>query len=143
MAGSVFNQLGQSVLPKVFDKLSSVGLTDTMDVKGKTVTAGTGGGRVKSASTVVYCDVPVVWEIRNQGYRDMRGDQAVSAQEYVLKFPTHNKNGVRYDIDPTVHRLVVKSRIYPGDEPDKTFRIIAMKDMQGNMYEAECVRENI
>lgn len=143
MAEGVFNKLGQSVLPKVFDKLSGVGLTDMMDVKAETTTAGSGGGRIKSASKTVYCDIPVVWEARTQGYRNQQGDSSTSMQEYVLKFPTHNSNGIRYVIDPRIHRLVVTCRSYPGDEPKKTFRIVAIKDMQGNMYEADCIRENL
>lgn len=139
----VFDKLGRSVLPRVFDKLNGVGLSDLMDVKGETTTAGTGGGRIKSAQTTVYSNIPVIFEPKNNGYRNMGGEQAVSNQDYTLKFPTHSTAGTRYNIDPKVHRLVIQARVAPADEPSKTFRIISIRDLQGNMYEAECVRENI
>lgn len=142
MARQVFTTLGQNVLPKVFGKLSNVGLTDFMDVKGETVTAGTGGGRIKGASPNVYEDIPVVFEIKDKGYRTMSGDQLGSNQDYILKFPTHDENGARYNLDPNVHRLHIKSRYYPGDEPAKVFRITSIRDVMGNIYEAECVRED-
>lgn len=142
MARQVFTTLGQNVLPKVFGKLSNVGLTDFMDVKGETVTAGSGGGRIKGASPCVYKDIPVVFEIKDKGYRTMSGDQLGSNQDYILKFPTHNENGVRYSIDPNAHRLHIKARLNPGDEPAKVFRITAIRDVMGNIYEAECVRED-
>lgn len=140
---NVFDKLGRQVLPKVFDKLSDVGLSDLMDVKGETVTAGTGGGRIKSATTTVYSNVPVVFVPSTKGYKLNQGETLVSNQDYILKFPTHDPAGSRYAIDPRVHRLVVKARTAPADEPAKTFRIISIKDLQGNMYEVECVRENI
>jgi hypothetical protein len=142
MATHVFNKLGQSVLPKVFDKLSGVGLTDLMDVKGETLTVGSGGGRIKSAATVVYKDVPLVFMPDEKGYKNVQGDKLTSRQQYIVKFPSHNKNGVRYAVDPSLHRLHVKSRILDGDEPAKVFRIIAIRDIQGNLYEAEIARED-
>ena len=143
MSTNVFNKLGQSVLPKVFGKLSGVGLTDTMEVRGEVNTVGTGGGQIRSRESVVYKDIPVVWEVLPDAYRVQQGDQIVSTQNYQLKFPTHNENGVRYNIDPRKHRLRVVCRRYPGTEPDKIFRIVAIQDRMGNMYEAECIRENV
>ena len=140
---NVFDKLGRTVLPKVFDKLSDVGLSDLMNVVGETVIAGTGGGRIKSGTTNVYTDIPVVFAPDSKGYRNMTGEQIMSNQDYVLKFPTHSPAGTRYAIDPKAHRLVVKARTAPADEPAKTFRIISIRDLQGNMYEADCVRENI
>lgn len=140
---NVFDKLGRKVLPKVFDKLSDVGLSDLMDVRGETVTAGTGGGRIKSAAPTIYSNVPVVFAPNTKGYKINQGEILQSNQDYILKFPTHSPAGVRYAIDPRVHRLVVKARTAPADEPAKTFRILSIKDLQGNMYEAECVRENI
>lgn len=140
---NVFDKLGRTVLPKVFSKLNGVGLSDVMDVKGETVTAGTGGGRIKSAQTTVYSSIPVIFEPKNNGYRNVIGEQSVSNQDYTLKFPTHSSAGTRYAIDPKVHRLVVTARTAPADEPAKTFRIISIRDLQGNLYEADCVRENL
>lgn len=138
----VFNDLSQKILPKVFGKLSGVGLTDVMDVIGQTTTAGTGGGRIKSASENVYCNVPVIFEAVGYNDKVMRGERLTSDQEYSVKFPTHNENGTRYAIDPVKHRLKVRSRSFPGDEPAKVFRVISIKDMQGNLYEAIVRRED-
>lgn len=138
----VFDKLGQTVLPKVFEKLSSVGLTDLMDIKGTGSTAGTGGGRIKATAPIVYEDIPVVFETRTRGYKPIQGDQLVSTQEYRLKFPTHDNYGARINVDPVSHRLHVKARHGEGDEPAKVFRIIAMEDFQGNLFEATCIKEN-
>lgn len=143
MATHVFNKLGQSVLPKVFDKLSGVGLTDLMDVRGETVTKGTGGGRIKGASPVVYKDVPVSFKAEQRGYKQPQGDRLSSNQEYRVIFPSHCTNGIRYAIDPRVHRLHVKARILDGDEPSKVFRIVSIRDIQGNLYEANVIREDV
>lgn len=142
MAKQVFNTLGQTVLPKVFSKLSGVGLTDLMDVKGESLTAGAGGGRIKTAAANVYTDIPVIYEVKDKGYKTVAGDQLGSNQDYILKFPTHNGSGVRYAINAETHRLHIKARTAPGDEPAKVFRIIAIRDLMGNLYEAECVRED-
>lgn len=139
----VFDKLGRTVLPKVFDKLSGVGLSDLMDVKAKTTAVGAGGGRIKSAETTVYEDIPVVYAPKNNGYRNMNGDQSVSNQDYTLQFPTHSKTGILYEIDPRIHRLHIQSRAYPSDEPAMIFRILSIRDLQGNMFEADVVRENV
>jgi hypothetical protein len=143
MATHTFNKLGQTILPKVFGKLNGVGLTDLMDIKGETTSAGTGGGRIRSAETNVYQNVPVVYEPKSGAYRFEQANQITSTQDYILKFPTHAANGSRYNIDPRRHRLVVKARTAPGDEPAKTFRIISIRDVMGNIFEAECVMENV
>lgn len=139
---NVFDKLGQSVLPKVFNKLNTVGLTDLMDVKGETVTAGTGGGRIKSASPNVYTAIPVIFKPSSSGTKNVAADQLLSTVQYTLTFPSHTSAGSRYAIDPKVHRLAVRARTGTGTEPAKTFRIIAIKDIQGNLYEAICEREN-
>lgn len=138
----VFNILGQSVLPKVFAKLNSTGLTDLMNVKGETNTVGTGGGRIKSASTDVYTNIPVVFEPDNRGNKVTQGEQLVANQTYTLTFPSHTNAGVRYNIDPKSHRLVVQARTGTGTEPQKTFRILTIEDVQGNLFRAVCVKEN-
>ncbi len=139
---NVLNQLGQRILPTVFGKLSGVGLTDLMDVKGTVTAQGTGGGRIKAEAETVYCNVPVIFEAKESGRRMPQGDRMTSVQEYILKFPSHNAAGSRYAIDPTKHRLVVKARRVDGDEPQKVFRILSIKDLQGNLYEAVVMRED-
>lgn len=138
---NVFDKLGRQVLPKVFGKLQGVGLSDLMDVKQETTSAGTGGGRIKSATTDVYTNIPVVFKPDSKGYRIPQGDHINSNQEYTLTFPSHTTAGVRYAIDPLKHRLHVKARTAPADEPAKIFRIIAVRDLQGNLWEATCIRE--
>ena len=138
---NVFNKLGQEVLPKVFGKLAGVGLTDVMDIRGITSTQGTGGGVIKSASPIVYQNVPVVFTPDRLGSRLTRGDKLTSEQGYTVQFPSHCETGERINIDPDRHRLHVRSRVNPGDEPCKVFRIIALKDNMGNTFEADVVRE--
>lgn len=139
---NVLNQLSQKILPTVFGKLSGVGLTDLMDIKTYTATQGQGGGRIKGKMETIYCDVPVIFETETTGSKDDQGNRLTSNQQYTLKFPSHNATGSRYALDPAKHRLVVKARRVDGDEPAKVFRIINIRDLQGNLYEAKVVRED-
>lgn len=140
---NVFNTLGQNVMPKVFGKLKQAGLTDLMDVQGETTSVGSGGGRIKSEKTTVYCKIPVTFKTKgSEGYKVIESDQMTSTQRFVLTFPSHTPNGTRYDIDPRQHRLVVRARTGEGTEPSKTFRIISIRDDMGVLYEADCVVEN-
>lgn len=131
----VFNTLGQTVMPKV----TAAAFPDTMTVKGETTSAGTGGGRVKSAATDVYESVPCSYEATRVENRLTSADKLLSIQQYLVTFPTHDKFRVRYEVDVKKHRLVVNAR---GTEPAKTFRIIALRDLSGVIFEAVCEREN-
>lgn len=137
MAG-VLNDLGQTVLPQIFNSLNAAGLTDLMNITGETRTQGTGGGQIKSASPNAYENVPVSYEPNYQNSRNNDSDRSVSLNEYVLTFPTH-KNGARINVDVKNHRLTVIAR---GNEPAKTFRIISVRDLQGVIFEAVCEKEN-
>lgn len=130
----VFNTLGQTVMPRV----AAAAFPDTMTVYGETLTTDSGGGHRKTQTTV-YSSVPVAYEPNRNDRRRIEGDRQLSANEYVLTFPTHSAAGTRYNIDPIAHRLVVNAR---GNEPAKTFRIIAAPDLSGAMYEIICVKEN-
>ncbi|TXH45711.1 MAG: hypothetical protein E6Q97_30960 [Desulfurellales bacterium] len=130
----VFNTLGQTVMPRV----AAAAFPDTMTVYGETLTTDSGGGHRKTQTTV-YSSVPVAYEPNRNDRRRIEGDRQLSANEYILTFPTHSAAGTRYTINPIEHRLVVAAR---GNEPAKTFRIIAAPDLSGAVYEVACVREN-
>jgi hypothetical protein len=136
MAG-LLDDLGQSIIPSIFSSLNSAGLVDTMTVKGETVSAGTGGGQVKSAAPDIYTNVPVTYRPLSPN-RYTVGDKLISVGEYELEFPTH-QNGTRINIDPKAHRLVVNAR---GNEPAKTFRIVGSPDDSGVVYICRGEREN-
>lgn len=137
MAG-LLNDLGQTILPSVFSSLNAAGIVDTMTIKAESAaTIGSGGERIKGTATNAYMSVPVSYEPAEAGDRIMAGDKAVSSQQYVLTFPSH-QSGSRINIDPKIHRLVVNAR---GNEPAKTFRILAVKDVSGVVFEAVCERE--
>ena len=138
MAG-LLNDLGQTILPSVFSSLNAAGIVDTMTIKAETaVTIGSGGERIKGTASNAYTSVPVSYEpAQSSNTRITSGDKAVSTQQYILTFPTH-QSGSRINIDPKSHRLVVNAR---GNEPAKTFRISAIKDVSGVVFEAVCERE--
>lgn len=138
MAG-VLNDLGQTILPSVFSSLNSAGLVDTMTIKSESASStDTGGGRVKGTASDAYTSVPVSYEpAQSSNTRIMSGDKSISIQQYALTFPTH-QSGSRINLDPKIHRLIVNAR---GNEPAKTFRIIAIKDVSGVVFEAICERE--
>lgn len=137
MAG-VLNDLGQTILPNVFSSLNSAGLVDTMTIKAESASSqGTGGGRIKGTATDAYTSVPVSYEPTQAGKRITSGDKPISSQQYTLTMPTH-QSGSRINLDPKIHRLIVNSR---GNEPAKTFRIIAVGDISGVVFEVICERE--
>lgn len=134
----VLNDLGQTIIPQVFSSLNSAGLVDTMTIKSESSTStDSGGGRIKGTASDAYTGVPVAYEPARTDKRIIGGDKAISSMQYVLTFPTH-QSGTRINIDPKIHRFVVNAR---GNEPAKTFRIIAIRDDVGVAFEAICERE--
>ena len=139
MSLGVLDKLGQSVTPKIFKSLTRTGLVETMDIEGRNVTAGTGGGRIKGSTTRDYREIPVSVEpYRARGFKTIAGDKPLSVQEYLLTFATHI-DGERIEIDSKKDRLKVLAR---GNEPDKYYRIVSIKDTSGVIFEAVCEREN-
>ena len=135
---ATLDSLGQIKVPAVFAKLAAKGLCELMNITGETNSQGAGGGRVKTPTTD-YEDVPVIYEPAKQSsQRVTKGEMTVSVQQYILTFPTH-LNGVRIDIDAKKHRLTVLAR---GNEPEKVFRIEAIRDESGVVFEAVCTKEN-
>lgn len=103
-----------------------------MNVVEETYTQDSGGGQIATTDTA-YEEVPVTYEpLRNERQRFRAGDQLTSVSEYLLTFPTHHQ-GERINIDPKKHRLKVLER---GNEPEKTFRIISVRDQSGVVFEA-------
>jgi hypothetical protein len=121
---AIFDSLGQDILPEI----GAIAFPDTMRITGETTAAGTGGGRVKSAALEVYDDVPVTYE----------ADKLISLQQYKLTFPTHYL-GFRLEIDVKQHKFIVNER---GNEPEKVFKVIALRDISGVVFEAICDKEN-
>lgn len=135
----VLDILGQEVMPEVFGSLNDAGITETMDILRRVVTAGTGGGRIKGSETREYRDIPVTVNVQTSvDWRTVAGEKAISVQEYILIFATHI-DGERIDIDTKGHRLKVLAR---GNESDKYFRIKSIRDKSGVIFEAVCEREN-
>jgi hypothetical protein len=133
---SVFNQLGQDVIPTVL----AAAFPDTCTITAETTSAGTGGGRIKSGTTVAYADVPCAYEpIQKFGWQKDQGDKIVSTQIYMVTIPTHTAAGTRISLDPKTHRIVVAAR---GNEPAKTFRIQNVGDQMGVVFEIIAAREN-
>ena len=135
----VANYLGQTGFPQI----AAVIFLDTMTIQASVTTKGSGGGQVKSGTTDVYTDVPVNYiPIMRQERRDTENEQLTSFEDYVLAFPTHQDIGgdnVRIDLDPTKHRFIVQPR---GNEPEKTFRFISLREDSGVVFEAVCQKEN-
>lgn len=123
-------------IPKIFDKLNTKGLTDTMSISSATNIVDSGGAIGKQTWNADYENVPCSFETKS-GNRNIQGGKPLSEQEYLMTFPTH-LNGSRIDLT-VEHKFIVNSR---GNEPAKTFRIIAIQDVQGVVFEVVCVKEN-
>jgi hypothetical protein len=133
---AVFNTLGQSVLPTVL----GAAFPDTCTITAETISAGTGGGRIKSGTTNAYTSIPCAYEpIQKFGWQKDQGDKIVSTQIYMVTIPTHTAAGTRISLDPKTHRIVVAAR---GNEPAKTFRIQNVGDQMGVVFEIIAAREN-
>lgn len=134
----VFNMLGQTVMPIV----GAAAFPDTMTIKSESAsTIGTGGERIKGTTTDAYTAVPVAYEPTQIEKRVSAGDRPISSLQYTLTLPTHyTDEGTvkRINLDPKLHRLIVNAR---GNEPAKTFRILAIRDISGVVFEAVCEKE--
>jgi hypothetical protein len=123
-------------MPKV---LAAV-LPDTCTITAETTSAGSGGGRIKTATSNAYTSVPCAYEpIQKFGWQKDQGDKIVSTQIYKVTMPTHTAAGTRINLDPKTHRIVVAAR---GTEPAKTFRIQNVGDDMGVVYVVIAAREN-
>jgi hypothetical protein len=131
---AVFDILGQQVMPTV----ATAAFPDTMDIKAEVNAAGPGGGRIKSRTSTAYEAVPCTYKPLQVETRLNSADKLVSLQQYMVTFPTHHQ-GERVDIDPKTHSLTVLER---GNEPEKVFKIISIRDKQGVIFEAICTKEN-
>ena len=134
---SVFNTLGQNVIPQI----AAAAFPDTLSVQGETLTSDSGGGFYPSATANDYTSIPCAYEPLSGQRTDLNG-KLISVGLYTVTMPTHySLAGVptRINLDPKEHRLIVNSR---GNEPAKTFRIISIQDDAGVVFEVVCEREN-
>lgn len=128
------NTLGQTVMPSV----CAATMPDTMTIKAETASSiGAGGERIKGTASDYKTSVPCSYEpILQRRGRITAGDKAVSIQQYKMTMPTHHSG--RINLDPKTHRFIVNGR---GTEPAKTFRIIAVGDISGVVFEVVVERE--
>lgn len=131
---SVFNELGQTIMPTVFAEV----MPDTCTITAETTSAGTGGGRIKSGTTNAYTSIPCSYEPK-QGAKFDSADKLISVNLYTLTLPTHTSGGSRIALNATTHKIVVAAR---GNESAKTFRIISIGDVSGVVMEVMCEKEN-
>ncbi len=133
-AAALFNKIGKTSIPRIGSRI----FPDRMTVVKQNYTPGSGGGRTKTAPTNVHTSIPCTYHA-NSGEQVLIGDKPDRKEEYSVSFPSHTPAGVRINIDPQEHRLVVAAR---GNEPQKTFRMTApLKDKAGMMFEATCELE--
>lgn len=130
---SVFDRLGQVTVPNI----AARAFPDTMTIYEDVMTTGTGGGQIKS-SLPAWEEVPVAYEpAQSLERRVTSGEKNTSVQRYRLTFPTHWPEAERISLDPAKHRFVTDVR---GNEPQKTFRLISLRDDMGVCFEAVCER---
>ena len=132
---SVFNKLGQTIIPKV----AAAAFPDTLTVYADTLAQDTGGAVRKTGTTTAYSLIPCAYEPVQIERRIEQGAKLVSSQEYRITMPTHTAAAARINLDPKSHRLIVAAR---GNAPAKTFRIIAIGDQSDVVFEVVCQREN-
>lgn len=123
--------------PQVFENVAR----DLMNIIGENVVAGPAGGRIKTASPIVYRNVPVecVPVLKHEGH-DTINAKMLSQARYTLSFAMHFNNR-RIVIDPTSHRFQVLANKLSG-EPERIFRLVSVREMSGVNFEVECTKEN-
>lgn len=134
---SIFNQLGQSIIPDVM----AIAMPDTLSVIVETSTAGTGGGRIKTteAANVNWVGIPCKYEpIQKFGWLKEQAEMPVGTQIYLVTLPTYH-NGVRVALTIN-HKLKVAAR---GLEPVKTFKVVQPPgDKQGVVWEVVATKDS-
>lgn len=131
---SIFNELGQTIMPSV---LATV-LPDLCTIQALNPSSDGAGGYTYGAPTNAYTSVPCAYEPLSGARFDVNG-KLLSTNAYRVTLPTHSSAGTRINLDPTVHQILVAAR---GNEPAKTFRISAIADDLGVVFEVLTEREN-
>jgi hypothetical protein len=131
----IANYFAQTAAPQ----MTKAAFPDRLTIRDASFSAGPGGGRIKAQTPDQLADIPAKYSplSRHEG-RDTVSGQMTSFEHYVVAFATH-KDGQRIDLDQTKHRLIIQAR---GNEPEKTFRIISVRDQSGIMFEVVCEKEN-
>ena len=134
---AVFEKLGKRVMPKIALKA----FPDVMQIEKATVAAGSGGGQIKSGTTVDWADVPCSYEpISRNDRRYVVGEQLTPSEQYVMTFPVYMADETtRINFDSKIHRFRVDER---NGEPEKVFRVVGLRDFSGVVFETVCVIEN-
>lgn len=135
--GTIFNNLGQNVIPSVLTKV----LPDLCTIQALNPTSDGAGGYTQGTPTTAYSSIPCAYEPLSGAKFDVNG-KLLSTNAYRVTLPTHYNNAgtqTRIQLDPTVHRIVTATR---GNEPAKTFRIVSIADDMGVVFEVLVEREN-
>lgn len=111
----------------------------TLSIKYDLVTPGSGGGQVASGPAAAYSGIACDYGPAGDGDRHIGAETLRSDQKYIVTFPAATISGTRINIDPAIHRLVVDAK---SGEPEKVFRVLAVRDNAGVIFEAVCVKEN-
>lgn len=125
----VFNRLGERVIPSVASKV----FPDRMNILREISVSDGGGGIIKSGSNAVNpAPIPCVYEpFTDKGYKAVEGEALTSRVQYKVTFPT-NQNGESVDFKSS-DRIRVLAR---GNQLEKTFKVIGIKNDSGVIYEA-------
>lgn len=132
--GTELAQIAEIEIPGMADDFP-----DTMTILGESATQGSGGGIIKGGTSNFATGVPCIYEPDRIGSRFDDAGQLVSQQPYTVTFPMYWPAGTRLVLSPKTHTLVVAAR---GEEPEKVFEIVAVRDVVGVLYEATCTKEN-
>lgn len=125
----VFNKLGEQIIPSVARKV----FPDSMNILRESKTSDGGGGVISTGlSAINPTPIPCTYEpFTDKGYKAVGGDALTSTVQYKITFPT-NQNGALIGILPS-DKIRVLSR---GNQTEKTFRVIGIKNDSGVIYEA-------
>ena len=133
----VLSELGQNIIPEIFDALQEEGLGELLDVLADTTVKDERGAVVKSAATAIYSNISIPPLRKNKtGNRLSVGDKPMSYGNYLMVIPT-KQNGVRVNLNAD-HRLRIQARDL---EPEKTFSIESIFENNGVTYEVEAKKE--
>lgn len=131
--GEVFDNLGENIIPEV----AAIVFPDTCFIRRATETKDDGGAMESTWADDNATAIPCSYKPQTIRQKAEQGGKWISVLEYIVTMPT-NQSAELIDITAN-DRLRVIAR---GNQPEKTFRIIAIKNKSGVVLEIVCNLEN-
>jgi hypothetical protein len=131
--GDVLDELAETIIPEV----AEIVFPDTCFIKRQTETKDAKGVIERTWEDLNVIAIPCTYEPKTRSRKDDGTGQWTSLMEYYLTMPTnYDESLIELEVDD---RIEVQAR---GNQPVKTFKVIAVKNDSGVVNEVICNLEN-